>query len=658
MRTLAGKISVILLAEAALALAQDTSRQPAVAQPPVAASEPAPSPANRPEVEAASPSPERSPAGTDTSAALDYLFNRKPQDGTAGQHALDAGKRAETKEIAEDAVGNPRQDDPQARARYKRYLDTAEVPKEILTEYFAKIQSLSYLVQSNQLFEAWEQLHQLAEYQAVDAGISRDLANRVESIWNMDKASADLARRNEKLRKDVGSANSNADLISDQVMEKQIEYQRKLNRGESKQQKWKQDQNPQNPAAPPIPARLGGDNSGPPTIAGLEGKLQMTEEYLKSLELKAKIKLNELKQQKLLEQAKADFSDYISALFKSGRLNHVILAADFYRKIFQEGEYPTEMARQVNASLEINRDVASAVEVVRYKVERGQLTGANESLTQAFVSSELNREVLGLERPLKEKVADFNAKLDQMRNLIEARDFGNLEILIAQIKVSASDFDTTKPMAIVNAVKLESKMRLGKAKLAAQQGDLKLAMEEFRAAAEAWPGNPDLEDKALTFFETQDLKSQSLVEFDRLYEAGDYRAIFDKQLAFAPAIKGDSGREEALKKALEAVKNAELASEKANVMMMNGDVFGAWETIELAAGNLPEDKKLNKLRADLAGRGAEFVSAINKARNAEGKEEVGYSLTWYVNAQRQYPASLIANDGIERLSKKLFQKEM
>jgi hypothetical protein len=393
-------------------------------------------------------------------------------------------------------------------------------------------------------------------------------------------------------------------------------------------------------------------------MTGLEGKLQLTDEYLRSLELRAKIKINELKQEKLLEQAKVNFSEYISTLYNSGRLNHVVLAADFYRKIFEEAEYPVNMAKQVNASLEIQRDVQSSVDVFRYKVERGQLAGASESLQTAFLINELSPAVLGLERPLKEKVADFNASLDQMRNLIEARDFGNLEILLQKVKQSAIDYDTTKPMAIVNGVKLEGKMRLGKAKLAAQQGDLKLAMEEFQAAAEAWPNNPDLQDKALTFFDTQDVKSQALVEFDRLVEEQNYRAIFDKQLGFAPAIKGDVKREEALKSALLAIKDAEMATEKANVLMLNGDFFGAWETIELASVKLPDDKKLNRLRADLSGRSVEFVSAINKAREAEGRNDIGFSITWFVNAQRQYPASQIANDGIERLSKKLLEAKM
>lgn len=647
MRISFGKISSAMMLAASLAIAQD--------RPPEESPAPAASPAQSPSASATQNNPAAKTEASSTSAALDYLMNRKPQDGSAGKQALDASKRAETKAIAEDAVGIPREEDAELRARFERYLGMAQVPQSELDAYFAKMKEVSNLLREDQIFAAWKQLHVLADDTAIDAGISRELANRVESIWNTGRANAGIDLKNQQLRKDIKTANANADLMSESIMDKEIEYQRRLNQGK-KQQQNRSNAAP-NGGVPQMP-QDGGGGAAPASVTGLEGKLQLTEEYLRSLELKAKIKLNELKQEKLLEQAKTDFSVYISTLYDSGRLNHVVLAADFYRKLFQEGDYPTDMAKQVNASLEINRDVLSAVEVFKYKVERGQLAGASDSLQKAFMTSELNPAVLGLERPLKEKVADFNASLDQMRNLIEARDFGSLETLLQSIKKSATDFDTSKTMAIVNAVKLESKMRLGKAKLAAQQGDLKLAMEEFQAAAEAWPGNPDLEDKALTFFNTQDLKTQSLTEFDRLVAEQNYRAIFDKQLAFAPAIKGDAKREEALKSALESIKNAELASEKANVMMMNGDYFGAWETIELASTSLPDDKKLNKLRADLSGRSAEFVAAINKARDAEGRSEIGYSLTWYVNAQRQYPASQIANQGIDRLSKKLLEGKL
>jgi len=241
--------------------------------------------------------------------------------------------------------------------------------------------------------------------------------------------------------------------------------------------------------------------------------------------------------------------------------------------------------------------------------------------------------------------------------VIEARDFGRVEGLISNLTMMASDFDPTKPMALINAVKLESTLRLGKARMLVQQGDLKDAMEEFQAAAQAWPGNPELHDSAIGFFRSQDVKTQSVTEFDRLFQDQNYREIFDKQLVFAPAIQGDATREEQLKFALEKVQKAEAASEKANALVLIGDVYGAWETVQQAAADWPDDNKLNRQLADLSGRATDFVAAVNKARDAEAKQNIGYSLNWYLNAQHIYPPSVIANNGIGRLSKLLLSSD-
>ncbi|NJK93015.1 MAG: hypothetical protein HC904_15050 [Blastochloris sp.] len=356
-----------------------------------------------------------------------------------------------------------------------------------------------------------------------------------------------------------------------------------------------------------------------------------------------------------MDRAKEQFLEHIATLFNSRRYYHVIMAADFYRRIFEEGEYPVSVAQQVNAALEANREVANAVAVFRYKTEKNEIVSASARLQEAFQTNEFHTQLLMLERPLKEKVAQLNSKLNRVQNLVEARDFNNLEKILAEMKGVYADFDATKPLALVNSIKLESQLRLGKAKLMAQQGNLNQAMEEFQAAAEAWPSNPDVLTAAGTFFNSQDFVNQSMSDFDRMFSEENFRGIYEKQYAIAPAIKGDATREIQFKSVLERVKKAEMASEKANLLMLNGDVFGAWETIELAAEDWPEDKKLNKMRAELAGRGADFVSAINKARDAEAKKEYGYSLSWYVNAQRSYPASQIANNAIKRISSSVLQ---
>lgn len=595
-----------------------------------------------------------------TSSALDYLFNHKPQQGTAAKEAMDANQQAKTDALAQDALGNRRIDDPDLRARFERYLGMNEVPQDQLKAYGDDMNNVIDLLHQKRTQEAWQKLYKLAQYQSIDSGVSWELANRIESIWNADQTKYQIARQNDQLQQQSDNANRNADMDSDAIREKEIDFQRKMNdanrNSSTKTQNQNQGQSPNGGVPQANQANQPDPTPAAPPSDQILGKLQLTAEYLNSLQDQAKIKLNELKVEKLFDQAKQDFADYITTLFKSGRYQHVLIAADFWRQIFDQGDYPVSMAQQVNASLEINGEVQTTIGVFNNNLDQKDVAAATDSLQQAFMLSSFNPAVLGIPLSKKKPIQVFSRELSKMQNMIEARDFTQLESLLDEIKKTAPDFDSVKAMSIVNAVKLESQLRLGKAKLAAQQGDLKSAMEEFQAAAEAWPGNPDLKDKALSFFNSQDIQTQSLDEFDRLVTENNYRAIFDKQIAFAPAMKDDLKRQGQLKTAIEKVTLAETAIEKAKMMQSNGDVDGAWETVQLAIKNLPDDNKLNSMRADLAAKGADFVSAISKAQDAESRQDLGYSLSWYAIAQRDYPASQIANQAIDRLSKAILAK--
>jgi tetratricopeptide (TPR) repeat protein len=589
-----------------------------------------------------------SPPADGTSSALDYLFNRKPQDGTAAQAAGGVAESLGDKLKAEDILGTaPGLDDPVVRQRFQIYLEHPEVSSDRVRAYTDKLAQLSEtLKQNGDTFTAWKMLYALAEFRDLDAGISRELANRVEAVWNTVKTNDGLDDRNARLKREIEMSDRNADMIAAELRAEDDERQGRVGPTPDKAAS--------NPAAPATPDSV--DNSGgsvAPSNPDTTGSMQLTAEYLNGLESRARIKLNEVQQDSNLKQGKSDFADYVTTLYGSHRYEHVIIAADFYRQLFDEGDYPVAMADQVNASLEVESSVNLAVDDFRDEAAKGEIAGAAVMLQNAFLGNEFHPALQGVPLEEKKKVAAYLQRLDVLKNVIEARDFGRVEGLIAQLTTIASDFDSTKPMALINAVKLESTLRLGKAKMLAQQGDLKEAMDEFQAAAQAWPGNPDLHDSAAGFFQSQDLKTQSLAEFDRLMQDADYRAITEKQLVFAPAVQGDVKREDQLKNALEKVEKAEMASEKANALVLTGDVNGAWETIQQAAKDWPDDSKLNKTLADLSGRVTDFVAAINKARDAEAKKNIGYSLTWYLNAQHLYPPSLIANDGIDRLSRQL-----
>lgn len=162
----------------------------------VAASQPAsgaPAPASAP-APAAPSAPAGGGSGSDAATGLDYMYNRKPQDGSAAKQAADANRQAQGKAIAADAVGKS-DEGPELKARFDRYLGMQEVSKADLTGYQAQLQKVKDLLTANQVMAAWKELRNLSQYQRIDSGISQELANRIESVWSTDKNSFRFIRR-------------------------------------------------------------------------------------------------------------------------------------------------------------------------------------------------------------------------------------------------------------------------------------------------------------------------------------------------------------------------------------------------------------------------------------------------------------------------------
>ena len=672
---------------------------------------------------AAAPAPSNNATEIDssTSTALDYLFNHKAGEGSTMKAGNEVASVLADKIKAIDVLKTPGLENPEVRARFETFLSLKEVPQDRITEYFDKMVSVTKTLKAGDTFGAWKILYSLSEYQDLDAGISRELANRVETFWNTDRTKNGLEIANNKLRDNIATANHNADLdAQDMTRDAQNQAQALKGKGASNTGNTTTSGNATNSAFSSTDADPAAAEAAlmPTMASSLQGKMDMTTEYLNLLEARFKIKLNEIRANKMSDQDRMDFADYIKTLYRSHRYYHVIIAADFYRALFNEGDYPSDLTNQVvagaasnartatdsahlavkslgiNASgpasalnqlggmmggdnlgqsaqsdqpmsiadevtsaLEINERVNQAVEVFKYKAGKGEIASAAGLLQAAFMGNEFHPALKGLARDEKEKVGEFLTKVDVLKNQLEVRAFEQVEGQVAAIQKIAGDFDATEPLALVNGIKLASRLRLGKARLLAQGGQLTEAMQEFQTAAEEWPGNPDVTSSSNLFFKTENNQNQATDDFDRMVQEQNYRGIFDRQLEYALAVKGDATREQQLKAALEKVGKAKMAEEKANAQMMNGDVDGAWETIELAAKEWPDDMKLNKLLANLSGRSADFVSALNKARDSEAKKELGYSLTWYVTAQSAYPASVIANDGIDRVSKQILSPQ-
>ncbi len=618
--------------------------------------QPAP-PAAAPQGQPSQPSPASQPANGDTSAntaatILDYGFNHPAEQGTAAKGVNNVLDVTANRLATADILNTKALDNAAVGARFQTFLGLPAVPDDQIKSYMDQMNQVTELLKQDATFPAWKLLYSMSDYTDLDAGISRELAHRIEAIWNSDKTQNGLEMANAKLRDSLDTQIHNADATADDLHQQDLEENAKQPRYQGGNNSGNNSNATNSALTMPNADPVAAEASMLPQMSGaLQRKMELTDEYLSTLESRANIRLNQIREHKMDQQDQTDFAAYIKNLYDSHRYMQVIIAADFYRNLFNQDEYPVDMANEVNTALEANQHANQNVQVFKFDAGQGHIQGAANELQAAFTENEFYPGLKALDRDEKTKVGDFLTQIDILKNQIEARQFGQVETEVANIQKIASDFDPTKPLALVQATKLSSELRLGKAKLLAQQGELTDAMKEFQAAAEEWPGNPELTSSANSFFGTEDVKNQSTDDFDRLVADQNYRAIADKAMMYGPAVRGDPKREDQLKDAVTRVQKAEMASEKANMLVMNGDVDGAWETIQAAVNDWPDDVKLNKTLANLSTRCADFVSAINKARDAQGKKEYGYSLTWYVNAQSYYPASTIANSGIDEVSK-------
>ncbi len=178
-----------------------------------------------------------------------------------------------------------------------------------------------------------------------------------ESYWNTGRTKNKLAIANDKYRDDAQKAIHNGDLDAQDLAEQQQEQAAKKGKGGGGggggvSQANTTNSPMQSPNADPIAAEAALE---PMLSSQLQGKLEMTGEYLNLLEARAKIKLNEIRANKMSDADRENFSDYIRTLYKGHRYYHVIIAADFYRALFNEGDYPQDLSNQAVAGVSRQR---------------------------------------------------------------------------------------------------------------------------------------------------------------------------------------------------------------------------------------------------------------------------------------------------------------
>jgi tetratricopeptide (TPR) repeat protein len=262
-------------------------------------------------------------------------------------------------------------------------------------------------------------------------------------------------------------------------------------------------------------------------------------------------------------------------------------------------------------------------------------------------------EIRTLPRSEKRQALSFAQKSYQLVSALEVKDYTLAQTLVDDLRALAKDFDTSKPVAAIETARTISALHLAKARAAAVSGDKAVLESELKAAAELWPRNPALAEVSGLIFNQGDVQQRALLDFDQLLSQHNYRLIFDDRMRFIAASALYPDRQKQLKDVLTLMQDVETAIIQAGEIAKHGDYAGAWETLEKKFQVFPDDSKLNQLRASLTTEASEFVHTLRTAEQLEKKDQIGSSLAWFLKAQKIYPASEFAQDGVSRLVKKV-----
>jgi hypothetical protein len=526
------------------------------------------------------------------------------------------------------------------RARFEKYLNAPESDAaekqywDLLDQIYAKLDPQNTSRAS--IDEAWSLLGDAARYD-IDAGISHRIADVVYNVWKAKGELARIEKANERIRREVELQQWNAE----------VNY-RDSSLGAGL---------PRDPAAAAIAQKERDERRA----------LRVAPFMERVAEGKATIAANTARKSLTEATAKFNFQALSLQLFAQRRFQHVMIANRFYRALYGDGNtridvgeelkleltkganLPTSMEMLDTLASEALRDVREGVQAFEFLRERKELAGASERLGEALAVGEYTKEIRAVPRDHKREVIDFTRKANELLSSLEVRDYEKAGKLLEEIRGTATDFDSSKPLVAIQTGKNASNFHLAKAKVAATANDQKTFEAEFRSAVEAWPTNPALTEAGTKVFEQSDAQQQTVNDLDRLIAQKNYRQIFEDKERFIVYTALNPAKRDELRQILETMQEVEGSIIRANEVARLGDYNGAWESVEKTFRVHSFDSKLSQLRSDYTTQAAEFVRTLRQAEEMEKRGEFGSSLAWYLRAQRLYPPSDFARSGIERM---------
>ena len=527
------------------------------------------------------------------------------------------------------------------RSQFVKYLNDPEESDKASTQYEAVLAQIQQLLTVGQatdanVDQAWKLLFEAAKFRA-DSQLCNDIADAVYASWQCKSEQSHLATANDSIRSEEQTLAWN--------MEQSVS----------------QDDLFATPSGKDDAARAAMEDEQ------LKREIRLKPDQERLAELEAQSKTNSVKLEASELQAKIQFQTMIVQMFFQRRFEHVIIACQFYQAIFGDGDQKLLLGEQIKAMLtsssgidptvsvvsalthEAIQNVNDGVDAYLFMMSKGELDGATERLQEAYAMGLNLPTVKTLPRSQKELGYEYTQKSNQLVDALDVKDYDGAQKLVDELQKMATDFNPTKPLAVIQTAQTISRMHLAKAKAAASQNDEKTLETELTAAADIWPRNPDLEKLSLGIFNQADLQQHTLADLDSLMAQKNYRQIYEDKARYIAATATEPDKARQLGDILEKMEEIELSLVQADRYAKIGDYRGAWECLEINRRTLPEDTKLSEARLNYATQAADFVEELNTAAQQEKDGNLGSSLALYLQAYNEYPPSKLAQEGIQKV---------
>ena len=542
------------------------------------------------------------------------------------------------------------------QARFEKYLNAPEETTAEDLQYQQILRAiLTKLAPENDsrtaTLDAWRMLPQASNF-TIDAHLCDALADAVYSSWLAMRAQDRLLLANQELQ------------------------------NQRKQLEWGSQHTDS------VVFQTGGKSKADQQAEAAKLQAMRVAPYVQRLaEVNARIVANTTKREISEVQARIEFQALITQFFLQRRFQHVVMATRFYRHLFSDGNtsfgdsktgkadnkgggksnndkgmqelYLKETGMPLTVGVvdslanEAMRDVKEGVEAYNFLLQKNEVESATKRLGEAFLIGEYLPEIRTLPRDKKRQALEFTQKGNRLISALDVRDYALAESLVNEIETIAKDFDAAQPRAAIETARTVSAMHLAKAKNAAVSGDRVTLENELREATVLWPRNPALAEVSGRIFSHADVQGKALADLDQLAGQHNYRQIYEDKGRFIAATAFDPERQKLLETVLKNMQQIETAIMRSTEIAKRGDNCGAWEGMERAYKQFPDDTKLNQLRANFSTEASDFVRAIRTAQQLEAKGQTGASLAWYLKAQKLYPPSDFAQEGIQRLVQKV-----